>query len=58
MLLLLYNVAFILPLLVVFLLAAYGVHNQRLADWSRRHVVPAKILLAVVFLTLAFLLLR
>jgi len=33
-------------------------HNQRLADWSRRHVVPAKILLAVVFLTLAFLLLR
>ena len=58
MLLLLYNVAFILPLLVVFLLATYGVHNQRLADWSRRHVVSAKLLLAVVFLTLAFLLLR
>ena len=58
MLLLLYNVAFVLPLLVVFLLAAYGVHNQRLSDWSRRHVVPAKLVLAAVFLILAFLLLR
>lgn len=58
LLLLLYNVAFILPLLVVFLLAAFGVHNRHLVDWSRRHVVPAKMSLAVVFLILAFLLLR
>ncbi len=56
-LLLLYNVAFILPLLLVFLFAAFGMQNQRLADWSRRHVVPAKLLLAFVFLALAVLLL-
>jgi len=56
-LLLLYNAAFILPLFAVFLLAAFGMQNQRLADWSRRHVVPAKLLLALVFIALAVLLL-
>ena len=40
-----------------FLLAAFGMQNQRLSDWSRRHVVPAKLLLALVFIALAVLLL-
>lgn len=56
-LLLLYNVLFIVPLFAVFTLGALGVRSQRLADWTRRHVVPSKLLLAVVFLALsAFLL--
>ena len=56
-LLLLYNVLFVVPLFAVFLLGASGVRSQRLADWTRRNVVPAKLLLAAVFLVLAALLL-
>lgn len=55
-LLVLYNVAFVVPLFGVFLLGAFGVRSQRLADWTRRHVVPSKLLLAGVFLALAILL--
>jgi cytochrome c biogenesis protein CcdA len=54
-LLLLYNLMFVMPLLVVFGLAALGVRSRRLSDWTRLHVVPAKILLALVFLLLAAL---
>ena len=56
-LLLLYNVLFIVPLLVVFILGALGVRSQRLAAWTRNHVVPSKVLLAGVFFVLAALLL-
>ena len=56
-LLLLYNILFVVPLFAVFILGALGVRNQRLVDWTRRHVVPAKLLLATVFLALAVLLL-
>jgi hypothetical protein len=56
LLLLLYNAAFILPLLAVFALGALGVGNRRLSGWSARNVVPSKILLGCVFLTLAVLL--
>lgn len=56
-LLLLYNLLFIIPLFVVFILGALGVRSQRLARWTRRNVVPSKILLAAVFLALAVLLL-
>jgi len=55
-LLALYNVMFIVPLFAVFLLAASGFRSQRLAELSRRHVVPSKVLLAAVFLALAALL--
>ena len=55
--LLLYNILFILPLFAVFLLGAFGVRSQRLAELTRRHVVPSKILLALVFFALAAFLL-
>lgn len=52
-LLLLYNVMFILPLVLLFILAWRGLGTPRLLDWSRRQVVPAKILLGLLFLGLA-----
>lgn len=56
-LLLLYNVLFVVPLFVVFVLGALGVRSQRLAGWTRHNVVPSKLLLAAVFISLAALLL-
>jgi hypothetical protein len=53
-LLLLYNLMFILPLAVLFVLVWRGLGTPRLLAWSRRHVVPAKILLGLLFLALAF----
>jgi hypothetical protein len=55
--LLLYNVLFIVPLFTVFLLGAFGVRSQRLAELTRRHVEPSKILLSLVFFGLAVFLL-
>ena len=55
--LLLYNVLFVVPLFAVFMLGAFGVRSQRLAVLTRRNVVPSKILLAVVFFSLAAFLL-
>lgn len=56
LLLLLYNAAFILPLLAVFALGAAGAGSRRLSIWSARNVVPSKLLLGGVFLALAVLL--
>ena len=53
--LLLYNLGFILPLGVVFLLAWWGVASQRLASFARRSLAGVKITLAVLFLGLAVL---
>jgi hypothetical protein len=52
-LLLLYNLMFILPLAVLLVLVWRGLGTPRLLAWSRRHVVPAKILLGLLFLALA-----
>jgi len=52
-LLLLYNILFVVPLLAVFVLSALGVRSQRLVDWTRHHVVPSKLLLALVAFLLA-----
>jgi len=57
-LLLLYNFMFILPLAVLLILVWRGLGTPRLLAWSRRHVVPAKILLGLLFLALAIVLLR
>jgi len=51
--LLLYNACFTLPLLAVFFAVHRGVRTPQLLDWSRRHVVAAKIGLGILFLTLA-----
>jgi thiol:disulfide interchange protein len=55
-LLLLYNLAFILPLVAVFLLTYGGLRLPTLVEWSRRQVVIGKILLGVFFLAMAVLL--
>lgn len=44
-----YNLCFVLPLIVVFLLVFFGMGSERLAEWSRRHLALTKILMAVVF---------
>lgn len=55
-LLALYNLAFIAPLVAVFVLAAFGAGSERMARWSKRNVVPSKIALGIVFLILDVLL--
>jgi len=48
-LLLIYNLAFIVPLLIVFGLIYAGVGSERLAGFTQRHILKAKIVLAAVF---------
>ncbi|MBW2526861.1 MAG: metallophosphoesterase [Deltaproteobacteria bacterium] len=55
--LLAYNLAFIVPLCVVFALAAFGMTSQRLARLARRHVATAKIALTLLFVALALVVL-
>jgi hypothetical protein len=55
LLLLLYNAAFILPLLAVFALGAACAGSRRLSRWSAQNVVPSKLLLGGVLLALAVL---
>ena len=55
-LLALYNLAFIAPLIAVFVLAAKGADSEMMSRWSKRNVVPSKIFLAIVFALLACLL--
>lgn len=52
-LLLAYNLAFILPLITIFVLAANGATMERMSRWSKRNVVPSKLVLATVFFILA-----
>ena len=54
-LLALYNVAFIVPLLAVFLAAFFGLGSERLKDCASKHVLPAKLLMAFFFGGLACL---
>lgn len=51
-----YNLAFIAPLVAVFMFSAYGVGSERMRSWSRNNVVPSKVALAVVFAMLGLLL--
>ena len=55
--LLLYNVAFILPLLLVTVLAATGVSAKVLAEKARQNVVGTKIAMAILFFLLGGLML-
>lgn len=55
-LLALYNLAFIAPLVAVFILAAKGADSERMSRWSKRNVVPSKIMLGVIFTILGYLL--
>ncbi len=50
--LLLYNLAFILPLLTLFTLALTGVSHKRISEWFTAHVFKGKIATALLFLLL------
>ena len=52
----LYNLMFIVPLVIVFLLAYSGIGSQRLGQFSQKHLVFTKVLTAVFFFGLAILL--
>ena len=51
--LLLYNLAFILPLVVIFILAYRGMTSAALIDFQKKHTAVVKIATAVLFLILA-----
>ncbi len=56
-LLAMYNLAFIAPLVVVFMLAAKGADSERMSRWSKRNVFPSKIALGFMFAILGALVL-
>ncbi len=49
MLLLIYNLCFILPLAVITVLACRGVGAKALADWAKDHVFATKLIMAAIF---------
>lgn len=51
-----YCLLFVLPLIVVFVLALSGVSNQQFADWMKRHMVATKLALAAVFVLMGLVL--
>ncbi|MEI6219119.1 MAG: hypothetical protein WCP86_09480, partial [bacterium] len=53
--LLAYNVMFVVPLAVVFLVSYFGLRTDALLRWSKQNVVVSKILLGALFLALAAL---
>ena len=56
-LLAIYNLAFIAPLVAVFMLAAKGADSERMSRWSKRNVFPSKIALGFMFAILGALVL-
>ncbi len=55
--LIVYNLAFIAPLVAVFVLAAKGADAAQMSKWSKRNVFPSKIGLGVMFAVLGVLVL-
>ena len=53
LLLVLYNIMFVLPLVGVFVLAYYGTTSQQLIEWMTAHAAKVKIGMAALFLLLA-----
>ena len=51
--LVLYNLMFIVPLIVVFILAFYGTTSKQFTEFLRKHAGAVKIGMAIVFLILA-----
>ena len=46
---------FIVPLVAAFVVTYQGLKTERLLAWSKRNVVPSKILLGLLFVVLAVL---
>ena len=55
-LLVVYNTAFVLPLIVIFVVAGFGVSSERLGKLLIRHLATTKLLMGVFLLTLGVLL--
>ena len=53
----LYNLAFIAPLVAVFMLAAKGADAAQMSKWSKRNVFPSKLALGALFAALGVLVL-
>jgi len=51
--LVLYNLMFIVPLIIVFILAFYGTTSKQFTEFLRKHAGAVKIGMAIVFLSLA-----
>lgn len=58
LLLLAYNLMFILPLTAVFIAVYFGLKTEALLRWSRSNVVVSKTLLGLLFIALALLMVR
>ena len=56
-LLVIYNLAFVLPLVAVFVLASKTTDAFQMAKWSSRNVIPAKIALGILFAILGAMML-
>ena len=50
-----YNIAFIIPLVAVFLLATFGVTSERMGAFFRRRVAMVKLGLAILFIAMAIM---
>jgi len=55
--LVIYNLMFIIPLLIVFSFSLFGTTSEQFSDFLKRHLFTAKILMAVVFFGLGIALL-
>jgi hypothetical protein len=56
--LVLYNLAFIVPLVIVFIMVFFGTTSEQLGRFINRWTGPIKLLMAVMFFFLAFWLMR
>ncbi len=55
--LLLYNIMFIVPLLIIFLFALLGVTSQQFANFLKKHLLTVKLFMAILFFSLGVFLL-
>jgi cytochrome c biogenesis protein CcdA len=55
LLLIFYNVLFVLPLVIIFVAVYFGMKTEALLAWNRKHTVVAKILLGLIFAVMALL---
>lgn len=53
--LIMYNLAFIVPLIIIFAMAYKGVSTPKLIEWSKKNVTPAKIIMGCFFIAMAIL---
>ena len=50
-----YNLMFVLPLVILFVLVYQGLKWQAVLEWSKRNVVVSKILMGCFFISMAVL---